>query len=204
MDEDEVSVGWVRQAAVDMPIVAPIITTVLLISLGIIWAEYPFLARAIAFETSPIAWLQSSLLVACSILSYVVATADLTKRHVWYLVSGLLLIAALDERFMFHEHAANWMLYHWFHGDSVSMGRIGSLPMLGYPITGLLIVTWIWQTIRPARFWIIAALCIGIVAIGLDIATDNMDAQIVEELLEVVAETLFFCALLIAHRRMST
>jgi hypothetical protein len=196
-----------RALAADLRVAASIIAIVGLMLGGIIWLEYPYLARAIAFEDSPIAWLQTSALVASATMCLSLATVDAKNGRggsVWYLTAGLLLVAAIDERFMLHETTARWMLRHFFGGDVTRMGRIGSLPMIGYPIVGALLFAWIWRTARCARWWMLAAILVGAIAITLDIATDAMTEQIMEELCELLAETLFLCTLVIAFRNRDT
>lgn len=192
-----------KNLAGDLRVAASIIAIVGAMLAGIVWLEYPYLARAIAFEDSPIAWLQTSTLVASATMCLPLATVDAKSGrggNGWYLIAGLLLVAAIDERFMLHETTARWMLRHLFDGDVTRMGRLGSVPMIGYPIIGVLVFAWIWRAARCARWWILAAILVGATAVTLDIATDAMTEQIIEELCELLAETLFLCALVIAFR----
>jgi hypothetical protein len=196
-----------QRLAADLRVTASIITIVGLMLAGIVWLEYPYLARAIAFEDSPITWLQTSTLVASATMCLPLATVDVKSGRgggMWYLIAGLLLIAAIDERFMLHETTARWMLRHYFGGDVRRMGRLGSAPMIGYPIVGALVFAWIWRAARCARWWMLAAILVGVTAITLDIATDAMTEQIIEELCELLAETLFLCALVITFRNRDT
>jgi hypothetical protein len=112
----------------------------------------------------------------------------------------LLLIAAIDERFQLHESFKRWLLFQQFDGDRDAMGRIGDLPMLAYALIGAVVIRWFWRRLERGRLWIIGAVVVGAIAIAFDIATERVGPQMIEEVLEITAETLFLCGLVTALR----
>jgi hypothetical protein len=183
-----------------------VFTTVATILGWIVWRHYPFIERALAFEDSPIAWVSSSVLIACATLSFAIVQQRAHPRQdqlAWIFLTLLLLLAALDERFQLHETFKSWLLFHHYHGDVKQMQFMGDLPMAGYPAAGMFFIYWFGKRVAsPGMF--AAAIVVGAVAVGMDIATENIRLQMLEEVLEVLAETLFLCGLLIEHRSMWT
>ena len=174
-----------------------------LVLLGIVWLNHPYLARAIAFEDSPLAWLQSSVLVASAMLCLPLAATGNThgrRRAGWYAIGALLLFAALDERFMFHEKTAAWLFIHPLHRDAARAQLATAVPMLAYAIVALGVSLWLWRATQRGRPWIVAAATIAIIAVTMDVRSDAVGPQVIEELLELAAETLFLCALLVTWR----
>lgn len=144
---------------------------------------WPFPLRVLVFENGPTAWAQDALLVAS-------AAVALTKG--WYALAAGLFTMALDERFMGHEHLKDWLLWNAFDGSLVSMGHWGDLPMLVYPLGGLIFL----RRLAPRSRWYTAAFALGAAATALDIFLEAAAAQYVEEFLELAAEALFFGALI--------
>jgi hypothetical protein len=108
----------------------------------------------------------------------------------WYAFGALLLFAALDERFMFHEAIAYHTTSAWLAG----------LPMLAYGLTGALVLRWWWRTAPMARGWMLPAAAFAIAAIVMDLANRAVAPQITEELLELAAFTAMLGGLLTTAR----
>jgi hypothetical protein len=149
--------------------------------LFIVWREYPFVARSLAFENSAVTWLQTSVLVASATLCVVMR---------WYVFAAFLLIAALDERFMFHEAIA----WH------TSAAWIALLPMLVYGVAGAALLWRWWRDSPVARVWMLASAAAAAGAIGMDIAYRAVAPQVIEELFELAAETAALGGLLTSSR----
>jgi hypothetical protein len=146
-----------------------------------VWREHPFIARSLAFENSAITWLQTSVLVASATLCVVMR---------WYLFAAVLLVAALDERFMFHEAIA----WH------TSSAWIALLPMVVYAIAGAVLLWRWWRDSPVARAWMLAAAIAAACAIGMDVAYRAVAPQVIEELFELAAETAVLGGLLTTSR----
>lgn len=163
----------------------------------IAWVYDPWLEQAVAVEGAPAAWLQSSLLCASALLTLLLSCVDPPRRVGWRLLAGVLLCAALDERFMGHERLQDWL--HWQLADAPWLARwAGYVPIAAYALGGVIAVGWLWRALGPGlpRRQIVAALAVGCAAIALDLLTTRLDWQIVEEALEALAETLWLTALL--------
>jgi hypothetical protein len=163
---------------------------------AIVVAEWPFVERAIALEDAPLAWLQSTLLAASAAIC--LCHAVLTGRAGWHVVAAALFALALDERFMGHERLKEWIWLELFDGDWNRAGRWPDVPILLEGVIGAGAIWWIVRGTgrgHPSRLlW--SALAVGAVALIIDVASQSIAVQIWEELLELIAETLFLAALL--------
>lgn len=186
---------------------AAILALSFLVAATIVGAWWPDLGLALAEESSPIAWLQSSLLVACACMALVRAThSDRNARSpkadtkAWSVLALALFAAALDERFMGHERLQDY-LQSAFPPSSGATG--GPSLILGAVLVAGVIV-WKWfahHLAADARRWCVSGILIGFAAILLDMAFDAPRIQVLEELLEAFAETLFLCGLFTEVRR---
>ncbi len=157
---------------------------------------WPHLGLGLAAELAPLAWLQACLLVSCAVAAGFRSALDVGHNAVRWAVLALLFVgAALDERFMGHERIQDWL------ADGVAAGWPGGMRLVQgvtvvYAIAGFALLTWLRRTVSlSARPWCRAGILVGIVAIAMDLAFDAIGPQIVEELLEAVAETLMLCGL---------
>jgi hypothetical protein len=174
-----------------------ILLIVAAVTLVIVLGEWPFVERAIALEDAPIAWLQSTLLAASAVTC--LCHSLLSRRSAWYAIAGVLFVLALDERFMGHERVQEWVWLNVFDGDSERAGRWPNVPTLIEAAVVAASVTWLARQ-SPSGFPLVlirSALAIGAGAVAMDFFSDNVGLQIVEELLELLAETLFFIGLLL-------
>ena len=149
-------------------------------------------------EDSPIAWLSSMLLACSSVLALVLAMRSHRAPGAFAVLAAALMAASLDEQFQGHERLKHLILAKGFGYSRAAMGHWGDAPMALVPLVGMGLV---WALRRELRGrlclgLILAAIAVGTVAVGLDIFTIAPLAQAVEEVLEVVAETLFLLALL--------
>ena len=161
---------------------------------GICCAWWPDMGLALAAELAPLAWLQACLLVACAVSAgQRAALADGRESTGWTVLALLLVAAALDERFMGHERLQDWL------AAGVAAGlppRLVQGVTAGYGVAGIVLLAWLRRAATPdAWVWCRAAIVVGLVAIGFDLAFDAIGPQIVEELLEALAETLMLCGL---------
>ena len=96
---------------------------------------------------------------------------------------------------MGHERIQDWL------AEGVAAGWPGGERLVQgvtavYAIGGFALLAWLRYTVsEPAWLLCRAAILVGTVAIGLDLAFDAIGPQIFEELLEAVAETLMLCGL---------
>lgn len=173
------------------------------IAAGVVYAWWPNLAVALALEDSPVAWLQSSLLVACACAAGFRAMLVPTTEPVnkprgslpWVMLSFSLILAALDERFMFHERVQELILFEVLDGNS-TFRRLTQMAILVYALVGVGVMLWLRKVMTvPAWRWCGSGIVVGFAAVAMDVAFDSVTLQIFEELLEVVAVTLFLCGL---------
>jgi hypothetical protein len=180
-------------------LVAGVLALLALMMGAMVVAHWPWLEQAWATEQAPLAWLQSSLLWSAATLALLLALTEPGAGRGWALVSVLLLAAALDERFMGHEWLKDWLLFHAFGGNVARMGLWGDAPILVYAAGGLGLLVWLrrlaWP--KPALRLMVAAVTVGCGALALDLATQSLGWQTVEECGEALAEALFDCGLLL-------
>lgn len=189
-----------RDAANAIPLAAALLAIVAAVTLVIILAEWPWIERAIALEDAPIAWFQSTLIAASAVVSLCHATLDRGRPRTWYVVAAALFMLAIDERFMGHERLKEWIWVQMFDGDVNRAGRWPDVPILFYAIGGAATVAWIARAVRSrfAARLIWSAITVGTVALVMDVTSQSIALQIWEELLELLAEALFFIGLLTA------
>ena len=169
---------------------------VTLIVSGLAYFWWPDLDFAFALEAAPLAWVQSSLLIACTTLAGVLCVLD-DKKTIWLFTCAGLLYAALDEKFMFHETLQSYIRYEWM-GNTPLAYQVSHAFTLVYLLFGALAYVWLWKNLcRQAKKWATSALLVGAGAIVLDVLFDSVFIQIFEELSETLAETLFLSCLLI-------
>jgi hypothetical protein len=189
--------------------------TILAISVGVLLAIallwWPELSFGIGAENAPLGWLQSNWLMACATAAGIRATlcpnkADSSRSAFgWSMLAAALFVAALDERFMFHEQIQDIL------ADVLTGDRFGVDPRraerwvqgltVSYALVGLGAAGWLRRVAAPSAWrWMRAAILVGIVAVLTDIASDAMGFQIIEEVLEFAAETLMLCGLVMEAR----
>ncbi|MDR2129424.1 MAG: hypothetical protein LBP52_10225 [Burkholderiaceae bacterium] len=166
--------------------------------IGVAW--YPDLLFAFATEDAPLAWQQGMLLAASASvcgLHAQNAACDGQKGACWFW-GGLalcLLLAALDERFMFHEQMQDYLFYTVAGANPAARPWIHALLAL-YACAGLALLFFLQKLAsRAAWRWFWPAIACGLVAIALDIRYDTIKMQLYEELLETLSSTLFLCGL---------
>ncbi|QMV42983.1 hypothetical protein [Cohnella cholangitidis] len=174
-------------------------------------AAWPQYWRFIAAETTPLAWLESVLLVLTGAVTGSIAVVEAMigrRRKVimgWIIVSAAFAWLSLDERFALHERIRDRFLkptgiklLPWMEaGDWL-------IPL--YAVCGLAAVWSIWRLIgvhNGARIFLIVGLIIAACAVGMDtIDIRSLDKgaerllQSIEEGLETVAMTSFLSAFL--------
>ncbi len=175
-------------------------------------ASWPQYWRFVASETSPLAWLESVLLVLTSfvagLIAYVENMAGRQPKPVirgWLVVVAAFAWLAMDERFALHERVRDRFLkptgirlLPWMEaGDWL-------IPL--YMICGLAAVWGIWRLIganKTSRNFFAAALLMSACAVGMDtIDVRSLDKsaerllQSVEEGIETLAMTSFLSAFL--------
>lgn len=161
------------------------------------WRWWPHWGLAFAVEDAPLAWWQAALLMAnasaAAALACVHAGVGGRPRAVrgWALLALGMVFAALDERFMAHEAVQDWLEF-----DLGLPRRWAQCVILVYALGGVALLRVVWtQGSTTLRRWTVAALVAGVAAIALDLAFDTIPAQIVEEWLEALAETLLLAGL---------
>lgn len=163
------------------------------------WRWWPDLGLGLAAERAPLGWLQSNWLIACATAASL-RTVLPGGTRIWTVMGGLIFLAALDERFMIHEQLqegiADGLLASVVIADARLAERLAQGLTAVYAIAGLLAAMWLRKAANPAPWaWMRAGIVVGIVAIGLDLASDELGLQVIEEVIEFAAETLMLCGL---------
>ncbi len=171
------------------------------------WMYMPWWELALRSDKSPVSWLSSALLFACAALALQIGAAQVAisrRFSVWLAIAMLAL--ALDEQFMFHEqwkhHCFEWL--GWC-GAAIEgqVDWLGDAPMLIIGLVGIATFSRLYRTIESpiAGKLVLASLWVGVL---LALGTHYGHAGGVlpawfnrfEEVFEVLAESLFLCALL--------
>jgi hypothetical protein len=165
-----------------------------LVLLGaIIVLGWPDIEFALALETSPLAWFQSALLVACATLAALIAS--LSRLRGWGILALGLLGAALDERFMGHERAQEFIRYEWLRENPYAFEWTHVLTLLYIPL-GVVALLWLRKNLAGTAWrWFLTGLVLGCLALGMDALFDAVEPQVYEEILEYLAEACFLCGL---------
>ncbi|HEX8962442.1 MAG TPA: hypothetical protein VF801_05520 [Rhodocyclaceae bacterium] len=171
---------------------------------AVTWAWWPDLGLGLATEQAPLGWLQSNWLIACAttagLRASLAAHGGRGTAAEWTVLALAILAAALDERFMFHEQfqdlVSGELLDRGLVGDERAAERLAQSAILVYAVGGVAAAVWLRQAASASAWrWMRAAIGVGLMAIALDLASDAVAPQIIEELLEFAAETLMLCGL---------
>ncbi len=184
------------------------------------WVWWPHWGLGLGAETAPLAWLQCQALTACALCAAMRAalphlalasgavTAGGRAVNGWAVLALLIFLASLDERFMFHEQIQELLaftLIDQFHmPDELALRQVQALTGV-YVLAGLVGLWWLRAKATASAWrWMRTGIVIGMAAIGMDVATDDMQCQILEEALEFLAETFMLCGLLNEARTRAT
>lgn len=166
----------------------------------VILSAWPHVTGEIIRERSPLGFLSSLLLTAAGAIALAQLLRPAATRRFAVLAGGLFLLA-LDERFMGHERLKKLILVNVYDYDKAAMGVVGDLPLVVVALLGLGLL---WKLrdefkARPVRLLLIAAVGCGALSLLFDVATLHPTGQLIEELLELNAETLFLIAVIWQH-----
>lgn len=156
------------------------------------WLHRPWWELAFRSDNSPVSWLSAALLVAAALLCVRLVGDGSLPRVRGGILASMLGAMALDEQFMFHER----LKYR--HLPDGSAFADASTVVL---VAGGLLMLWLFlRTVRglAPRLLMMAAIGVGELALVVDLMGTDAPAllSMLEEGIEVLAETLFVCALL--------
>lgn len=156
------------------------------------WLHRPWWELAFRSDNSPVAWLSAALLLAAAVLALRLVADGSLPRGQGGVLASLLGAMSLDEQFMFHER----LKYRHLAPDS----PFGDASTLVLAIGGLVMLWLFLRTVRgfAPRLLMVAAIAVGELALVVDLMGTDAPVllSMLEEGIEVVAETLFVCALL--------
>lgn len=178
---------------------------VLIFTLISLWSYLPFWELALRSDNAPLAWLSSALLFACAVQAWESLAQHKLPCGRGGTLAAALVLMALDEQFSYHEywkyHCAEWTCWcaraspghlHW----------LGDAPMALVGIVGVLLLVTLHRAFasKLVRGHLVAAVFVGVgLALGTHFGhlSGALPAYIgrLEEVFEVLAETLFLCAL---------
>lgn len=173
-----------------------VVMLALAVLVAIIALNWPDLEFGLALEQSPLAWFQTACLVACAAAAGMMAClSERREAGGWPLAALAFFAAALDERFMGHERLQEWLYYSWLQDREGGLQLAHSLTGL-YGLAGLVLLVWLWRHAeRTAQRWFLAAILLGLAAVAMDLAFATVRAQMLEEVLEYLSETLLLAGL---------
>jgi len=164
-------------------------------------AAWPNWWEPVVYERSPMTWLQSVLLLLCSISAFLCAglcklEGNTRKTLLWSGIGLFFLFLTLDERFMFHENLRDTFFaprgirmppFYWTSpGDFVPL----LYAVLG--LAGLPLVFHLFKERRSCLILLLTAVLLGLVIIVTDsINTAHMSrqARTIEQFVEEIVET---------------
>jgi phosphatidylserine synthase len=152
------------------------------------WREWPWWEYAFLSDGSPVAWLSSALLLANAALALNAASTRVLDPWIGYGVAIGLAIFAIDEQFQLHEQLK----------ASTGPGWQANVPIFAIGAVGvafLFISVRRLRRVRP-RALFSAAVLVGLLALWVDVGPAPSALAPLEEGYEVLAESLFLCALL--------
>lgn len=166
----------------------------------------PWWELALRSDNSPVSWLSSALLFASSVLALQAGVQDKIRAGLASWLAIALLALSLDEQFQYHEawkyHCAEWT--RWC-GEPVSghVDWLGDLPMALVGGIGMITIAKLYRVISDAtvRKLLLSAIIVGVIlALGTHYghAYNTFPAWLsnLEEVFEVISETLFLCAMI--------
>jgi hypothetical protein len=170
------------------------------------WAYMPWWDLAFRSDNSPVSWLTSALLFACSALALQANKQNTLPKLLSIWLSCALFLLSLDEQFKFHEywryHCADWtsLCVRPIEGK---VDWLGDLPMMLVAIVGSVTLLLLYRCIQSklARRLLITAFFVATVfALGIHYGYGSgmlsaWDKRF-EEVFESLSVTLFMCALL--------
>jgi len=168
----------------------------MLVAAALYW---PVPEAAFRSDNSPVSWLSSAQLWAIALLSLRLAADGSLPRSLGTWLSIAMVVLAFDEQFMLHEQwkygCIQWLeacRYHW----------VTEIPTALVGVVGTATAVWLHRALdsRNARALIWSALAVGGLAIVVDLFQWPAFLTPAEEGLEVIAESLFAGALLVAPR----
>lgn len=171
-------------------------TVALAILAALIGLSWPDLEIGLALEQSPLGWLQAACLVACaSVTGTLACQSERREAAGWCLIALAFLATALDERFMGHERLQEWLYYAWL--KDIEGGLRWAQSVMGvYGLAGLALLGWLRLHMdAQTRRWGVAAVLVGLAAVAMDLTFETVTAQVLEEVLEYLSETLLLAGL---------
>lgn len=139
-------------------------------------------------ESSVGTWMSGVLLIVCATVSLIIGVRN--NLFVWFGVATFFFILALDERFMFHEHLKENLIFSF----NITTYWIYELPVLAGTCVGFLVALLLWYNLQGVnRILLIFAVLLGFISVIFDILTKSV---LIEECCKLLAELLLTCSLL--------
>lgn len=150
---------------------------------------YP--AIIIAGESSIGTWMSGVLLVIASTVSFIIGMRK--KWFPWYPMAAFLMLLALDERFMFHEHLKEHIIFSL--KDAYKTSRwIYELPVMAGACIGVFVTWQLWRYLKNnSRILLLGATLLGSASVVFDVLAAGV---LWEECCKLLAELLLACMLI--------
>jgi hypothetical protein len=119
----------------------------------------------IAGESSVGTWMSGALLMICATLCLVLGMRE--GWWPWTLITVFFLLA-LDERFMFHEHLKELIIFS--HPETKLALWIYELPVISGALVGVIVVVILWRYLHgAARILLVIATALGTASVVIDV-----------------------------------
>lgn len=192
-----------RAGAEKILLCVPWIGSALFVAAAVVgaWPEY---WKYIAAETTPLAWLQSVLLLSCALLGGLVAFSSfVSEEHrgyarAWMLVAAGFLALAADERFAVHERIRDRFLKPTGIRLLPWMEAGDWLPPI-YLACGLAVAWGLWKLLverAGSRRFFVSAIALAAVSVAMDTVDIRSLSKDTERLMQSVEEIVEMLAML--------
>jgi hypothetical protein len=165
-----------------------VLGSVTVFTLAAAYASWPWWEYAFLSDDSPLSWLSSALLLANAVVALNLTLTGGLSAPVGSTLTAALTFLAIDEQFQVHERFK----------ESRGGGTIGDLPTWLVGLGGIACVVVLRRTVASdaARNLLSVAVAVGLFAIWVDLGSPSQYLARCEEVVEVMAESLFLCGLL--------
>jgi hypothetical protein len=185
-------------------------TFAVLIFLGAQWPQY---WKWIATEDTPMTTLQVAIMYTIALVAWAIASLhylrlNTAKSSRWLVFGCGFFWLALDDRFAIHERIRDSFLAPRQISIPFLPIAAGDIVLLVYMAVGLLLFKWLLPIFRESqaiRNRFIAGICVAVVMVVVDaydihrqdISIERLE-QTIEEIFELISQTLFLQAVLLA------
>ena len=144
----------------------------------------------VAGESSVGTWMSGALLVISATLCLILGMRH--RAFTWFFITGFFFLLASDERFMFHEHLKEKIMFTFYPAKSFRWIR--ELPVIAGAALGAFVAYILWNHVKGSgKILLLLAVFFGTVSVVMDIFSAGV---IPEDCCKLIAELLITLSLL--------